>query len=109
MSDTYGIRGSLTEDVESFTYGFADLLTDATPPITLHDAVRAAAPRPILLITAGDVPDESHAARYIQGGSPHTVRVWVAPHTTHTHALTNHPREWETRVVRFLDQAFGVE
>ena len=80
MSDTYGIRGALTEDVEALTYGFADLLTDAKPPVTLHDAVRRAAPRPTLLITAGDVPDESHAARYIQRSSPRTVHVWVAPH-----------------------------
>ena len=43
MSDTYGIRGALTEDVEALTYGFADLLTDAKPPVTLHDAVRRAA------------------------------------------------------------------
>jgi len=109
MSDTYGLRGALTEDLEALTYGFADLLTDAKPPITLHDAVRRAAPRPVLLITAGDVPDESHAARSIQHNSPRTVDVWVAPHTTHTHALASHPREWEARVVTFLDHALGLD
>jgi dienelactone hydrolase len=108
MSSTYGARGALTEGLETLTYAFADLLTTAQPPITLRDAVRAAAPRPILLIAAGDVPDESHAARYVQRGSPHTVDVWVAPHTNHTHALASHPKAWETKVTTFLDQALGV-
>jgi len=105
MSDEFGWRGTLTEGLEALTYGFADLLTDATPPIALHDAVRLTAPRPVLLIAAGDVPDEARAGRYIQGASPGTVDLWVASGTTHTHALGTHPAEWESRVVAFLDQA----
>ena len=86
------------------TYGFVDLLTSAAPPITLHDAVAVAA-RPTLLIAAGDVADESRAARYIRSGSPETVELWIAPDTSHTDALDTHPEEWEARVVGFLDDA----
>ena len=67
------------------------MLTSARPPVTLHDAVDAAAPRPVLLIAAGDVPDEARAGRYIQSGAPTTVDLWVVPDTSHTHALNTHP------------------
>ncbi len=109
LSDEFGLRGALTERVEGLTYAFADLLTSAGPPITLHDAVRAAAPRPVLLIAAGDMPDEARAGRYIQSGSPNTVDLWVVPKTDHTHGLATHPAEWETRVVGFLDQALDID
>ena len=109
LSDEFGLRGALSERVEALTYGFADLLTSASPPITLHDAVRAAAPRPVLLIAAGLVPDEARAARYIQQAAPDSVDVWVAPRATHTHALNDYAAEWERRVISFLDQALGVD
>jgi dienelactone hydrolase len=107
LSDEYGARGALSEALEAMTYGFADLLTTAGPPVSLHDAVRAAAPRPVLLITAGDVADEARAGRYIQSASPATVTLWDVPGTSHTHGLRTHPDEWEHRVVTFLDDALG--
>ena len=57
LSDQYGWRGAIQERIEWLTYSTADLLTDADPPISLHDAVAAAAPRPLLLIAAGNVDD----------------------------------------------------
>jgi dienelactone hydrolase len=109
MSDEFGWRGSLTEGLEALTYGFTDLLTDAHPPITLHDAVAAAAPRPVLLIAAGDAPDEARADRYVQSAAPDTVELWVAVGTTHTNAFDTHPAEWEARVSAFLDRALGID
>ena len=109
LSDEFGLRGALSERIELLTYGFADLLTSASPPISLHEAVRAAAPRPVLLITAGSVPDEARAARYIQQAAPSSVEVWVAPRTRHMRALKTHPAEWERRVVTFLDHALLVD
>jgi uncharacterized protein len=107
LSDEFGARGAMTEVVEAMTYGFADLLTSAGPPITLHGAARVSA-RPMLLITAGDVPDEGRAGRYIESASPETVDLWVAPNTGHTDALKTHPDEWEGRVVAFLEGVFGL-
>jgi pimeloyl-ACP methyl ester carboxylesterase len=108
LSDEFGVRGAVSEGVEALTYGMADLLTSAGPPVTLHDAVHASA-RPTLLIAAGDVADEARAGRYIQSASPKTVELWVVPGTGHTHALYTHPGEWEARVVAFLDTALGVD
>jgi pimeloyl-ACP methyl ester carboxylesterase len=106
LSQSYGFRGAVTERIEGLTYAFADLLTSARPPITLHDAA-AAVPVPMLLIAAGSLPDEAHAARYVQDASPSTVAVWVAPGAALTSALRVHPGEWERRVVTFLDAATG--
>lgn len=105
LSDVHGWRGALTERVDAVTYGFVDLLTDAGPPIALRDAVREAAPRPVLLIAGGAVDEEPDASRHIRAGAPDTVDVWVAPGTGHTAALDDHPDEWRARVVGFLDRA----
>lgn len=102
LSEEYGARGAVTEWLASLTTGITDLLTDAGPPPPLRDAARRAAPRPMLLIAAGDVADEPVAARWIASAAPTSVRVWVAPDTGHTDALRTHPGEWERRVTTFL-------
>ncbi len=108
LSDEYGWRGVVQEGIEWLTYAAADLLTDAAPPVALHDAVAAAAPRPVLLIAADRVPAEAHADRYIASASPETVDIWVVPDTEHTGALETYPREWADRVTTFLAGALGV-
>jgi pimeloyl-ACP methyl ester carboxylesterase len=102
LSEEFGWRGAVQERIEWLTYGIADVLTAADPPITLRDAVATAAPRPVLLIVGGAIENERLAGAYIQGGSPTTVEVWVVPDTGHTAALDTHPVEWEQRVIAFL-------
>jgi dienelactone hydrolase len=102
LSSEYGWRGWLQERLQWVTYSVADLLTAADPPIALREAVAAAAPRPVLLITAGDVDDEASAGRHIQQGSPATVEVWDVPGAGHTDGLRTRPDEWERRVTAFL-------
>ncbi len=102
QSEAFGWRGAVQERMDWLTYGIADVLTAADPPMTLRNAVATAAPRPVLLIAGGAVENEPLAARYIQSGSPQTVELWVAPDTAHTAALATHPAEWEQRVTTFL-------
>lgn len=83
----------------------AGVLTGADRPIDLRRAVVAAAPRPLLLITAGDVPREAIAARRLDDAAPRTVQRWNVPGAGHMQALSTAPREWEQRVVAFLAQA----
>jgi pimeloyl-ACP methyl ester carboxylesterase len=109
LSDEFGWRGAISEGIETATYWFTNLLTDADPPITLRQAVADAAPTPVLLIAGGDVADEPHAADYIRQGSPTSVEVWVASDTAHTQGLRVHPDEWERRVITFLDRALVPE
>jgi hypothetical protein len=105
LRDEYGIRGWLQAPVDWLAY--TATFTEARPPPTLRRAV-AASERPVLLITAGDVPDETRAGRHIASGSPRTVDVWEVPDTGHTEALDTHPQEWEVRVTAFLADALGV-
>ena len=67
-----------------------------------------AAPLPALLIAAGNVAAERHAARYIASATPETVDIWVVPDTGHTAALDRIPTSGEQRVTTFLDDALDV-
>ncbi len=104
LADRYGVRGRMQQAVQWLTYHLADFLTDAPAPISLRDAVRAAN-RPVLLIAAGNVRDETDAARYIQGGAVSQVEIWTVPGADHTGGLRSRPSEWEQRVTSFLDEA----
>ena len=108
LSQEFGWRGVVMEGVEWLLYRTTDLLTAADPPITLRAAVTAAAPRPVLLIAGGDMPDEARAGRYIAAGSPSSVELWVVPDAGHTAGLDTDPQGWERRVTEFLDDALRV-
>jgi dienelactone hydrolase len=101
MPDEYGLRGWIQQRLDWITFQTADLLTSARPPDSLRASV-ATAGRPVLLITAGDVPDEAVAARFIASGAPSTVEIWQVAGTGHTGALGTQPVEWKQRVVAFL-------
>ena len=107
LTDEYGAGGWLQQQLDGLTFGLTDLFTAADPPGTLHDAAAAAAPRPMLLLAAGEVADEGHAARHIRSASPGTVEVWVVPGAGHTDGLDAAPDEWEERVTGFLAGALG--
>jgi fermentation-respiration switch protein FrsA (DUF1100 family) len=109
LSDKFGWRGALQEQLEWLTYTATDLLTAAGPPISLRSAVHAMTPRPLLLIAGGDMPDEGDAGRYIASGAPHSVELWIVPDTGHTAALDTHPDEWESRVTAFLAEALAAD
>jgi dienelactone hydrolase len=105
LSDVYGLRGRLQQGVEWLTYGITDLLTEASRPISLRDAVRVAAPQPVLLIAAGTLASEHYADKAIQAASPATVELWLVPGADHIGGLRTAPREWERRVSAFLGRA----
>ena len=100
-------RGWIQRGIDAVLYGTTDLLTEASPPIRLRDAVAEATPRPVLLIAGGAVLGnaEVDADSWIRAASPDTVQVWVVPDTGHTAALRMQPQQWEARVIGFLDAA----
>jgi pimeloyl-ACP methyl ester carboxylesterase len=99
----YGVRGQITRAIDWVTYQAAGILSRAPRPTALRDAVRSAAPRPILLIAGGDVPDEAMAGRFFRAASPQTVQLWIVPGAGHTRGLAAHPADWESHVIGFLD------
>jgi uncharacterized protein len=109
FDDVYGVRGRVQLVFEWVEFTLTDLLTAAERPAALVDAAAAAAPRPILLVVAGRVADERHAAEHIRGGAPGSVTIWEVPGAGHTEGHGTKPAEWEARVVGFLDDALLTE
>jgi pimeloyl-ACP methyl ester carboxylesterase len=102
LSDAYGWRGWVQEQIERVQFGLTDLLTDASPPATLAASI-AQADASFLLITAGRVADEGHAADHLAAAAPDRVTVWTVDDADHTGGLAVAPTEWERRVVEFFD------
>lgn len=100
----FGIQGRVQQVINRLEFAVVDLLTEAPEPPPLRSSAAEAAPRPILLIAAGNVADEQHADRSIRAASPETVDLWVVPGAGHTGALRTRPDEWEERVAGFLDR-----
>jgi pimeloyl-ACP methyl ester carboxylesterase len=105
LSDVYGWRGWIQVQLERLQYGFTEVLTEAPMPGTLASGAFHASPRPILLITAGEAPDEAKAAEHIRLNAAGNVVVWTVPEAHHIQGLVTRPAEWETKVIRFLDEA----
>lgn len=105
LSDVYGWRGWLQEQVEKVQYGITDYLTEASAPTALRSAVARSPGTRFLLITAGNVDDEAHAASYIQAAAPDRVTVWNVDGADHTGGLETQPDDWDQRVVEFLDES----
>jgi pimeloyl-ACP methyl ester carboxylesterase len=101
----HGIDAALTHGMEWVQYTAAGLISGAPRPMSIPDAIRAAAPRPVLIIAGGAVADEPVAARWFRAASPGTADVWIVPHAGHTQGLAAGPRAWEARVISFLDSA----
>jgi pimeloyl-ACP methyl ester carboxylesterase len=105
LADVYGWRGWVQIRLEWVQYELTDLLTAASKPISLADAAAVASPRPILMITAGNVSDEANAARHVQATGGGNVSVWTVPGANHIGGLGVAPEEWEETVITFLDSA----
>lgn len=104
LSDTYGWRGWIQEGLEAIQRGITDYLSEASPPISLRQAVRSAPATHFLLITAGEVADEGHAAAFVRSGAPGRVDVWQVEGADHTDGYETQPDEWLRRVIDFLDE-----
>jgi fermentation-respiration switch protein FrsA (DUF1100 family) len=97
--------GSITDPlrraVDLTTDLLIDLLTNASPPQPLRNAIAAMRPRQALLITGRPRAELAAAERY-QGAAPDVVTIWHLPDTPHTDGLAEHPAAWTSRVVSFL-------
>ena len=81
------------------------VLANASPPAGLTGLVGRIAPRPVLLVRAvhGNA-DEVLNRVYLRAGGRRT-ELWEVPVGGHTGAFAARPREYERRVVGFLDAA----
>ncbi len=105
LSEAYGLRGWIQELLERAQDGVTGFFADASPPISLRSAVHGAQDTRFLLITAGKVVDERHAASFIQSGADERVTVWNVEGADHTGGYDTQPEAWKSNVVEFLDES----
>jgi pimeloyl-ACP methyl ester carboxylesterase len=103
LSSRYGWRGMIQRVLDAPRFALVDALADQSPPISLRTAVERISPRPVLLIAAGEVPDEGYATFHIAGDSA-SVQTWLVPGAGHTGALSRAPDQWRRTVVGFFDR-----
>jgi fermentation-respiration switch protein FrsA (DUF1100 family) len=108
LSDRFGVRGLVQEQLERLQDRVTDVLTGARVPTALRTAVGRAGDTRYLLVTAGAVADERHAAAYVAAVAPERVQTWDVAGAAHTGGLDTAPAEWEARVVGFLAEALDV-
>lgn len=83
-------------------YKTVEVATKVRNPMPVRQAVSLIAPRPILLIAAGE--DRVTSRGYFDAArEPKTL--WDRDEPGHIDALFRHPEEYEQRVVGFFDQA----
>jgi dienelactone hydrolase len=102
-----GIDAALTHGMEWVQYTAAGLISGAPRPMSIPDAIRATAPRPVLIIAGGAIADEPVAARWFRTASPAIAEVWIVPHAGHTQGLAVAPQAWEAHVTGFLEKALN--
>jgi pimeloyl-ACP methyl ester carboxylesterase len=81
------------------------LLTGDDPPTPLLDSMRDAPDARFLLIAAENDENEVRYNRRFAEVVGERAALWVAPDTSHTRALHQHPDEYEQRVIDFFDAA----
>ncbi len=111
VGDGVGIRvaGDVPEPapfedaMNRLTYAVTDLFTAASPPRPMRDLLAGLADdqRVLLVAAAG----EGEQAAWYKEAAPDRVDVWDVPDVAHTRALDEHPDEWSSRVLGFLEDA----
>ena len=109
LAEEYGVLGLVQGLLDAATYGLVDLLTPADPPSTLKQSIHDSSPTAMLLVAAGDRPDEEAVAMRLASLDPARVQVWVVSGAGHVAALPTDPADWREHVVGFLDVALAVE
>jgi pimeloyl-ACP methyl ester carboxylesterase len=104
LPDRYGWRGRVQELLEAAHTRVAAVLSGLEPPAPLSSAL-AVSRAPVLLVTAGERPDEGYAAVHLRAVAPGRVQVWSVAGAGHAAGLATRPGEWEQRVAGFLDEA----
>jgi dienelactone hydrolase len=77
--------------------------TQAAP--SLDGIMPRIAPRPVLLIASGGDPEEIPVNRRYRDLAGPSAELYEIPDAGHTAGATAHPREYEARVIAFLDRA----
>ena len=100
-----GARGSFSLPAAAVQTAAVAVLSGTMPPPSLADLVPRIAPRPLLLIYAGNGGggEELNPNYYRAASAPKTI--WMVAEAEHVGGFQARPREYEQRVTRFFDRA----
>jgi hypothetical protein len=102
-----GPRGWLTLPLDAVQTAAVAVLSGEPPPPSLADVTPRIAPRPILLVYAGEgAGGEDLQPRYYRAARGPS-QLWLIEDAGHTGGFAAAPREYERRVVGFFDAALG--
>jgi uncharacterized protein len=77
------------------------------PAPSLKPLMSRIGPRPTLLIAGGKAKGEVPTNRDYRAAAGPSAELWEIPDAGHTAGLRTHPKEYEARVIAFLDRAVG--
>jgi uncharacterized protein len=100
-----GARGSFSLPAAAVQTAAVAVLSGTMPPPSLADLVSRIAPRPLLLVYAGNGGggEELNPDYYRAASAPKTI--WKIAEAGHVGGFQARPREYEQRVIRFFDRA----
>jgi uncharacterized protein len=84
-------------------------LSGDLPPPALQDVVPRIAPRPVLLVFAGQGGGGEELNRTYGSRAGAGTEVWEIPEAKHVGGIRARPAAYERRVLAFLDRALGVD
>jgi len=106
ISDVDGIGKVLTAVTYAARDAVVAMASGQSPPARLETLLPRIAPRPVFLIGAAHGEVGHKLADYV-GAAREPKQAWVVPRGGHTGAIDALPREYERRVISFLDRALG--
>ncbi len=100
-----GVRGAFSLPAAAVQTTAVAVLSGSMPPPSLADLVPRIAPRPLLLVYAGNGGggEELNPDYYRAASAPKTI--WKIAEAGHVGGFEARPREYEQRVTRFFDRA----
>ena len=100
-----GVRGAFSLPAAAVQTAAVAVLSGSMPPPSLADLVPRIAPRPLLLVYAGNGGggEELNPDYYRAASAPKTI--WKIAEAGHVGGFEARPREYEQRVTRFFDRA----
>ena len=98
-------RGVTERAITSLMLRAARTISGTRPAPSLIDIVPRIAPRPVLLIAAGSDPAEIPTNRRYREVAGPAAELFELPDAGHTGGIKSHTKEYEARVIGFLDRA----
>lgn len=105
-----GREGLLRSGVTRLMYTATGAFTGEVPPVPMVEAIAGAPNARLLLVAAGQEPDEaSYGTAFVEAAGPGRAELWVVPGATHTGAFGQDPEAYRKRVTEFFQTALLAE